>query len=106
MEVTHDLDGINHQFTGVRKDGDTMLIMDGGDGFRKGQMGGNEFLYPEGEHMTLAGGDFHTGHDLKGIAALLAMRPQTALDDIMIGDGDDIQMIAAGDMIQKLLRRG
>ena len=90
----------------MRQYSDAALFMDGSGGFGQRHQHGNRLPDPQRQDMPLSAGNFDTRHNVKGILCAPFAGPQTRVQGVMIGDGDDIQMAQPGNMVQNLLHGG
>ncbi len=78
------------------------LFMNRGDGFSYRHAFGNGLGNPQTDDMPAARGDFHTGDNIERVAITLLISPQTGIQHIVIGDGDDVQITPVGNALQNL----
>lgn len=56
--------------------------------------------------MAFGGGHFDAGHDVERVGSALAVCPQTCLQTVMVGDGDDVEAAVFGGVIHHLAGGG
>jgi hypothetical protein len=66
----------------------------------------NRFGNPQCQYMPVGAGYFDTGNNFKRVVMLLAVGPQARFETVMIGDSDNIQVTALGNVIQHLAHSG
>lgn len=92
------------QFKRMRQNCDAILLMDRRYGFGKGQVFRDRFGHPQAEDMTVGRGHFDAGNDVKRIAVTVVIRPQAAVEHIVIGDRNHVQLAVLRNEIERVLR--
>lgn len=88
----------------MRQNCDAILLMDRGDCLGKGQVFGDRFGHPKTKDMAIRRGHFDAGNDVKRIAVTVVIRPQAAVEHIVIGDRNHVQLAVLGNEIERVLR--
>ena len=94
---------MHEDLKGVRQNRHAILIVNGGCGIFQGHIRRDRMLHPQRQYVPVAAADFETRHNIKGILVAVSISPQAGINDIVIGDGDDIQMGMFGDVVEHLV---